>query len=51
MSAADEMDAAYTAVLSRHPHLTGEALERKARRVAAIMRHANDGPRWTGKKA
>lgn len=45
---ADEMDQAYAAVLRRHPHLTGPALDRKARRIAAVMRHSNDGPAWTG---
>ena len=43
----DEMDQAYAAVLRRHPELTGEVLDRKARRVAAIMRHSQDGSRWT----
>ena len=45
---ADLMDTAYAAVLARHPHLTGEALERKARRVAAILAHSQDGTTWTG---
>jgi len=48
---ADEWDAAYDAVLRRHPNLPEHALVRKARRVAAIMRHAADGPTWTGPRA
>jgi hypothetical protein len=47
----DVMDAAYAAVLRRHPELTGDALERKARRVAAILHHASDGPTWTAADA
>lgn len=44
----DLMDTAYAAVLARHPHLTGDALDRKARRVAAILRHSQDATLWTG---
>ena len=44
----DLMDTAYAAVLARHPHLTGDALHRKARRVAAILAHSQDATVWTG---
>ena len=44
---ADELDAAYEAVLNRHPDLAGDELARRARRVAAILRYASDGPAWT----
>ena len=44
---ADELGAAYGAVLDRRPDLTGDELARKARRVAAILRFASDGPAWT----
>lgn len=43
----DEADAAYETVLNRHPDLAGDELDRKARRVAAILRYASDGPAWT----
>lgn len=43
----DTMDAAFAAVLARHPHLTGDALDRKVRRVAALLAHSQDGQRWT----
>lgn len=44
---ADEMDAAIAAILKRHPDIDNERLMRKARRVCAIMRHSQDGTRWT----
>ena len=44
---ADELDAAYGAVTDRHPDLTGDELTRKVRRVAALLRYAGDGARWT----
>lgn len=43
----DELDAAYGAVLDRYPDLTGEELDRKVRRVAALLRYSADGPAWT----
>lgn len=52
MMSADVRDALTAAVLARHPHLTGEALEAKVRRAYAIARHASDGPTWTqGRKS
>jgi hypothetical protein len=38
------------AVARRYPTLTGPAFERKVRRVAAILRHSQDGPSWTAPK-
>ena len=46
---ADQIDQAHAAVMARHPELTGEAFDRKVRRVLAIMAHVNDGPTWTAK--
>lgn len=43
----DELDAAYGAVLDRYPYLAGEELDRRARRVAALLRYSADGPAWT----
>ncbi|GAB2734103.1 hypothetical protein [Nocardioides pakistanensis] len=45
----DLRDAAVAAVMARHPHLTGEAFDRKVRRVETILRHSSDGPTWTGR--
>lgn len=46
---ADELDAAYAAVIRRYPNLTGSALMAKVRRVAAIIRHNQNAQVWTRK--
>lgn len=52
MITADQRDAEYSlrsAILARHPHLTGAALERKVRLLTSIHRHAHDPSAWTTK--
>lgn len=43
----DVLDEVVEAVSRRHPDLTGEAFNRKVRRVLAIQQHAQDGPAWS----
>jgi hypothetical protein len=42
----DELDAAYGAVLTRYPELSGEALKRRVLRVCKIIRYANNPRNW-----
>lgn len=44
----DLMDTVWAVVTRNHPNLTGAALHRKVRRVAAILAYSQDGTLWTG---